>query len=128
VGKKILSIIETAHRATLEEQDDTVIWLMHATAAAGAPLTVVLRGNAVGYAVKGQDASGLVFGDRRQTMPPRLERDVATLVARGVAVLVVEYDLAARGLEPADLVEGVEFVSRAAVAKLVESHDLVWHW
>ncbi len=128
MAKKILSIVETAYRATLEEQDDTVVWLMHAMKAAGGDFTVVLRGNAVSYAARGQDASGLAFGERRQTHPPRLDRDVAGLVAHGVAVLVVEYDLAARGLEAADLVEGVELVSRAAIAKLAASHDQVWHW
>ena len=78
---RILNIVETAYRGTLEEQDDTVVWLTHAMHAAGADLTVVLRGNAVGYAVAGQDASGLTFGDRRQTNPPRLEEDVAKLAS-----------------------------------------------
>lgn len=128
MAKKILSILETAHRATLEEQDDTVVWLTQALRAAGADLTVLLRGNAVGYAVRGQDASGLSFGKRRQTQPPRLDEDVAKLAASGVAVLVVEEDLAVRGLDRADLVEDVRLVAARAIAKLVAAHDQVWHW
>jgi predicted peroxiredoxin len=128
VAKKILSILETAYRATLEEQDDTVVWLTHAMRGAGADLTVVLRGNAVGYAQRGQDASGLAFGERRQTNPPRIEEDVAKLVGKGVAVLVVEDDLAVRGLERADLIEGVELVTHRTLAKLIASYDQVWHW
>jgi sulfur transfer complex TusBCD TusB component (DsrH family) len=128
MAKPILSILETAYRATLEEQDDTVVWLTHAMRAAGADLTLVLRGNAVSYAVAGQDASGLAFGDRRQTNPPRLEEDVAKLASKGVAVLVVAEDLAARGIERADLVGGVDLISHRAVAKLAGSFDQVWHW
>jgi intracellular sulfur oxidation DsrE/DsrF family protein len=128
VAKRILSILETAYRATLEEQDDPVVWLTHAMHAAGADLTVVLRGNAVSYAVAGQDASGLAFGDRRQTNPPRLDADVAKLASKGVRVLAIGDDLAVRGLRREDLVEGVEVVPHGALATLVGSFDQVWHW
>ena len=128
MAKKVLSIVESAYRGTLEEQDDTIIWLMHAMRGAGADLSVILRGNAVNYVVRGQDASGLAFGERRQTNPPRLDEDVAKLAAKGVAVLVVEDDLVERGLERSDLIEGVKLLPRNGIARLVESHDQVFHW
>jgi hypothetical protein len=40
------------------------------------------RGNAVNYAVRGQDAAGLAFGTWRQTQPPRLADDIAALAQR----------------------------------------------
>jgi hypothetical protein len=128
VTKKLLSIVSTAYRATLEEQDDTVLWLVQAMRAAGAHVDVVLRGNAVNYAVRGQDASGLAFGDRRQTNPPRLDDDVAAMARAGARVLVVADDLAERGIEPSDLVEGVTPLARKAVAALCAGYDQVWHW
>lgn len=128
MAKKILSIIETAYRATLEEQDDTVVWLTHVMRAAGADLTVMLRGNAVNYAVAGQDASGLSFGERRQTQPPRVDGEVLRLIDKGVPVLAVAEDLAERGIEPADLVAGIKTVKRSGLAELFESYDQVWHW
>lgn len=125
---KALNIIETAYRATLEEQDDTIVWLTHAMKGAGANLDVLLRGNAVNYGVKNQDASGLAFGAEAQTQPPRIPEDVAKLVTKGVAVYVVSEDLADRGLERAGLVEGLTPIPRAKVAGLLGQYDQVWHW
>lgn len=125
---KALNIIESAYRATVEEQDDTIIWLTHAMKGAGADLTVVLRGNAVNYAVKSQDASGLAFGQWKQTEPPRLADDVASLAAKGVDIYAVSEDLAERGIQHGELVESVKMISRERIAELAESHDQVWHW
>jgi sulfur relay (sulfurtransferase) DsrF/TusC family protein len=128
MAKKVLNVIETAYRATLEEQDDTVVWFTHVMKGAGADVDVLLRGNAVNYAVRGQDASGLAFGERRQTQPPRLDDDVAKLVTKGVKVFIVEDDLAERGVERADLIGGVEPIARAELPKLFAGFDRIWHW
>lgn len=128
MSKKVLNIIATAYRATLEEQDDTVMWLSHAIRGAGADLDVLLRGNAVNYAVKGQDASGLAFGERRQTQPPRLEQDLAALIPKGVRVLVVEDDLGDRGIVAGDLIAGVEAIARSSLPGLFRGYDHVWQW
>jgi intracellular sulfur oxidation DsrE/DsrF family protein len=128
MSKRILQIVESAYRATVEEQDDTVIWFTHAIRGGGADVSVLLRGAAVNYAVRGQDASGLAFGDRKQTQPPDVAGDVVRLVAKGVDVFVAGDDLAARGLTPGDLVEGPTPVTAAQVAALIARHDLVWHW
>jgi sulfur relay (sulfurtransferase) DsrF/TusC family protein len=128
MSKKVLSIIESGYRATLEEQDDTIVWLTHAMKGAGANLDVLLRGSAVNYAVKGQDASGLAFGEKRQTQPPRLEEDLAKLVGKGVKVFIVQEHLADRGVDASELIPGVEVISRASVPSLFAAYDQVWHW
>ncbi len=125
---KTLNIIETAYRATLEEQDDPVVWITHAMKGAGADLNVLLRGNAVNYLAKGQDASGLSFGDWKQTQPPRLAEDVAGLVGKGVDVYYVAEDLADRGLSQGDLIDGPKPVAKSGLAKLLGGYDQVWHW
>ena len=115
---KALNIIASAYRATVEEQDDTIVWLTHAMKGAGAAVDVLLRGNAVNYAVRGQNAAGLAFGAWTQTQPPQIEHDIASLCAKGVAVHVLADDLARRGLEGAALVAGgraVRVDRRAAV-------------
>jgi sulfur transfer complex TusBCD TusB component (DsrH family) len=128
VGTKILNIVSSAYRATFEEQDDTVVWLVHAMRGAGAEVDLVLRGNAVSYAVRGQDASGLTLGDWRQANPPQVGGDVAALAAKGARVFVVVEDLAARGIEPSELLDGFTVVSRQDVASLCEGYRHVWQW
>ena len=126
--RKVLNVIDTAYRCTLEEQDEPAIWIAHVLRGAGAELAMLLRGNAVNYAVKGQDAGGLMFGARAQTQPPRIDGDVEKLAGKEVELFVVEEDVAERGLERSDLVAGVKPVSRAGVARLYGGYDQIWHW
>jgi len=128
MAKKILQVLESAYRATLEEQDDTVVWITHAMKGQGAELDVLLTGNAVNYSVKGQDASGLRFGDREQTQPPRLSEDVAKLTGKGIQVFLVEEDLAARGIEGSEMIDGLQKVSRSSLPQLFENYDQIWRW
>ncbi len=125
---RALQVIRSAWRCTIEEQDDPAVWIVHAMKGAGAELGVLLRGNAVGYAVEGLDASGLSFGGRAQTQPPRLDRDVAALVEKGIEVLAVLEDAQERGIDPAGFVPGVRTVPRAGVPGLFAEYDAVWHW
>ena len=126
---EILSIIESAYRATIEEQDDTVVWLMHALKGAGAAIDVLLRGDAVNYAVRGQDASGLAFGGWRQTEPPRIEQQLSQPDGQGRDRLRARRrPRPARGIAKADLLPGVEPLQLPALAALLPRYDRVWHW
>ena len=78
---KILSIAERAYHGTIEEQDDTILWMTHILKNAGADISLLLRGNAVNYAVVGQDASGLSVGGVKLDVPPTLDKDVANIVS-----------------------------------------------
>ena len=125
---KVLQVIDTAYRCTIEEQDDPVVWITHAMKGAGGDFGVLLRGNAVNYAVRGQDATGLALGGRKQTQPPKIDEDVRKLTQKGIQVYLVQEDLAERGIEANELIEGVEAVQRAGVAKLFDQYDQIWHW
>ncbi len=125
---KILNIVETAYRATIEEQDDTVLWLTHMLKNAGADISVLLRANAVNYAVKGQDASGLAFGESKMTHPPEIDKDVEKMIQKGVPLYVVEEDTKDRGLSDEELISGIKKVSRTQLPELIDQHDQVWHW
>ena len=125
---KVLNIVEAAYRGTLEEQDDTIVWICHAMKGANADIDVLLRGNAVNYAVKSQDASGLAFGSAAQTQPPQLANDLVKLKAKGVKLYVVEDALTERGIGAGELIDGLDFVPRSGLAKLFADYDQVWHW
>ena len=125
---KILSIVETAYRATVEEQDDTILWLNHSLKNSGADVALLLRANAVNYALRGQDASGLAFGDRNLAQPPQLDRDLERVIDSGVAVYVVEEDLRERAVPQERLISGLEKVSRGELPALLDRFEQVWHW
>jgi len=129
VAKKTLNIVETAYRAVMEEQDDTILWLLAAMQGAGAEHTVVLRGNAVNYAVVGQGVPGLTVGEWKQTQAPKMAHDVLDLIEkRKIPVYVVAEDLADRGIERGELVPSVQLLSRTALPALFAEYALVAHW
>ncbi len=125
---RVLNIIEAAYRGTLEEQDDTIVWICHAMKGASADIDVLLSGNAVNYAVKAQDASGLSFGGQDQTQPPQIASDLAKLKGKGAKLYVVEDACSERGIELSELIEGLDFVPHSKLAKLFADYDQVWHW
>jgi sulfur relay (sulfurtransferase) DsrF/TusC family protein len=129
MAKKTLNIVESAYRAVMEEQDDTILWLMAAMQGAGADHTVVLRGNAVNYAVAGQGVPGLTVGEWKQTQAPKMDRDVVDLIEkRKIPVYVIAEDLADRGIEQGELVPGAELLPLKALPGLFADYDLVAHW
>lgn len=125
---RVLQIIESAYRGTLEEQDDTIVWLSHCLHGAGAEVSVLFKDNAVNYVILGEDASGLTFGRWTQANPPRIAAQVADLIAKKVRVHVVSEDLERRGLLEAPRITGVELVARRQLPRLTEAHDRILHW
>ena len=125
---KVLQMVSSAYRGTIEEQDDTILWLTQAMKNAGGTLDVLLTANAVNYAIAGQDASGLAFGEWKQTQPPRIEDDLARMIENGIAVFAVADDLAERGLADVAMVKGVRRLPRAEIARLITGYDRVWRW
>ena len=128
MSRKVIHVVETAYRATLEEQDDPVIWLCHVMRGTGVLLDLLLQGNAVSYGVRAQRVTPLTFGERRQGQAPDLAGDLAALLGKGVACFYVEEDAIERGIAARELLEGLVPVSRAKRAQLFAHYDQVHHW
>ena len=125
---KALQIIEAAYRGTLEEQDDTIVWLSHSMRGIGADIDVLLCGNAVNYALQGQAAPALQFGGWEQSHAPDLAGDVAKLIEKGVKVYAMADDLKRRGLQDAKLISDIRLLSREKLPGLFVQYDQIWSW
>ena len=125
---RVLQIVEPAHRATLEEQDDTVLWFTRAIRAAGAAADVLLVGAASSYAARVQACPELQIGAWKQRHPPAIADEIQQLIASGARVLALREDLAERGIAAAAMIPGIGVTARAELAKLFADYDRVWKW
>ena len=125
---KLLNVVSSGYRATLEEQDDTVVWISHAMRNAGAEIDLLLEEAAVNYPVQGQSVEPVTIGGRAQSHAPDVHEQIRAFVGNGSAVYVVEEDLDERGIDRRKLLQEVRLVPRSELPKLISGYDQVWHW
>jgi len=125
---KVLQVIDQAFRTTVEEQDDTILWLTQSMRGAGADLTVLLSGHGVHYAVQARRQPALVLGSWQQSEPAEIYRDIRRLVDAGVPVYAVRDDIEERGLQQSTVQAGVALIGRQKIADLYEQADQIWQW
>ena len=124
----VLQIIESAYRATFEEQDDTVVWFTRAIAAAGARVDVLLLGAAANYGAPNQDSSGLAIGTWSQRHAPAMQSELDKLLQAGARITVIQEDLVERGLDADTVLAGIEVLPRKALSTRFGQYERIWKW
>lgn len=124
---KVINIISSGYRATLEEQDDTVVWLTHALRRAGADVDVLLRAAAANYLVEGQHVAPMAIGGRMQRNAPDVHGQVRELAENGAGIFVLEEDLDRYGLLDRPRMPA-RVIAAGELPGLLANYDSVWHW
>jgi sulfur transfer complex TusBCD TusB component (DsrH family) len=125
--KTILSILSHTEYGNLEDSDIGLFASAFAPVA-GQSLALLLREDAVNYAVKGQDGSGITIAGATVQPGFMIEADLQAVSQAKIPVYAVEEDLDERGIGKTDLIPGVQVVGRAGMGKLVDRFDTVWNW
>ena len=125
---KLMNIVSSGYRATVEEQDDTVVWISHCLRNAGADVDLLLRGAAVNYPVTGQSVAPVKIGGRAQRHAPDVHAQVRDFVGNGSKVYAVREDVEERAIDPLAMLQQVELVCRSELPALLSRYERVWHW
>ncbi|MGH7628724.1 MAG: hypothetical protein ACREOF_04940 [Gemmatimonadales bacterium] len=125
--KKILSVLSRTEYGNLEDSDIGLFASAFAPVA-GAQMTLLLAEDAVNYAVRGQEGTGIEIAGGKVQPGFLIETDVRAVKDSGIPVYAVKEDVDERGIAASDLVEGVELLSRREYGKFIDRFDTVWNW
>jgi len=125
--KKILSVLSHTEYGNLEDSDIGLFASAFAPAA-GSALTILLTEDAVNYAVRGQEGTGIKIAGGTVQPGFLIETDVQSVQASGIPVYALREDLEERGIRDGELVEGVRLMSRRELGRFVDQFDTVWNW
>ncbi len=127
MAKKILSILSHTEYGNLEDSDIGLFASAFAPVA-GQQLTLLLREDAVNYAVRGQDGTGIKIVGTPIQPGFLIETDLKSLNQANIPVYAIREDLDDRGIAPKEVIDGVRLMSRTELGKLVVQFDSVWNW
>ncbi len=125
--KNILSVLSHTEYGNLEDSDIGLFASAFAPVASQ-HLTLLLRDDAVNYAVRGQDGSGIKVAGAVVQPGFMIETDLKAVQQTKIPVFVIREALEARGIEPDELIPGVQLLSNNEFGKFVDRFDTVWNW
>ena len=125
--KKILSVLAHTEYGNLEDSD-IGLFASAFSSVAGQPLTLLLREDAVNYAVRGQDGTGIKIAGLTIQPGFLIETDLLSCKESNIPVCAVQEDLDKYGIKRDELIAGVQLLSKKELGKFVDQFDTVWNW
>ena len=125
--KKILSVLSHTEYGNLEDSDIGLFASAFAPVA-GQHMSLLLREDAVNYAVRGQDGTGIRIAGTVVQPGFMIETDLQSVNQANVPVYAVQEDLAERGIRPEDVIGGVKLVGAKEIGQLIDQADVIWNW
>lgn len=127
-GKSSLAIVERAFRGTIEEQYGHIVWLSRVVRKMGGQTSLLLKGDAVLFAVRGQRSQSLQIGHASIHGLPHYETTLEHMRGEGVPLFAYRPDLQRLGIEEHLLAAGVTPVGVTELAGMCGEFDAVWFW
>jgi sulfur relay (sulfurtransferase) DsrF/TusC family protein len=127
MAKKILSVLSHTEYGNLEDSDIGLFASAFAPVA-GQQLGLVLREDAVNYALRGQDGTNIKIAGVPIQPGFLIETDLKSLQQTNIPVYAIREDLEERGIKPEEVIDGVTLMSRRELGTLVDQYDTVWNW
>lgn len=125
--KNILSVLSHTEYGNLEDSDIGLFASAFAPVA-NQNLTLLLREDAVNYAVRGQDGTGIKIAGTPVQPGFMIETDLKALQQTKIPVYAVREDLEERGIKQDDVIPGVQLLSKKELGKFIDRFDTVWNW
>ena len=125
--KKILSVLSHTEYGNLEDSDIGLFGSAFAPVTSH-QMTLLLSEDAVNYAVRGQDGTGITIAGGTVQPGFLIETDLQSLQDSRIPVYAVKDDLEERGLSERDLISGVKILRKDEFGKFVDQFDTVWNW
>lgn len=127
MAKNILSVLSHTEYGNLEDSDIGLFASAFAPVA-GSRMTILLSEDAVNYALRGQEGSGIAIAGAPVQPGFLIETDIRSVQEAQIPVYAFREDLEQRGIPPAELVDGVKTISRKEYGRFVDQFDTVWNW
>ncbi len=125
--KKILSVLSHTEYGNLEDSDIGLFASAFAPVA-GQNLTLLLREDAVNYAVRGQDGTGIKIAGTVVQPGFLIETDLESVRQANISVHAVQEDLQERGIKTDELIGGVQLLHKKDLGRFIDQFDTVWNW
>lgn len=122
-----VAIVERAYRGLIEQQYGNIIWMTECVQRMGARVNLVLKGYAVLHAAAVADHGGnLMLAGLFMDSIGNTRLSLRQLQAAGATVFVYSDDWEV--LAPGPLIDGVQFITRTDLSRLIADADQAWYY